>query len=363
MAARGLSAIVLAGGHQWSGSTFEQLGPRPLVPVALTPLISYALRWLRKGGIRRATVCVNGTTRVIEATLGDGGELDIDLRYYEDRTPRGPAGCARDAGLSTGAETLVIAGGTAIPTVDFGELLVSHYASGAAMTAVVHREPHSASPSPSGVYVFDRRVLDHIAPTGFQDIKENLIPALHRAGERVLAYESSGFCPHVLNAELYLAVNQWVLQRLALEDEGGALLHPRAQVDPGARLVGPVQLAADSRVEAGATVVGPTSIGAKSTVGRNALVARSVVWSRCKVGEESMVHGCVVGNDAVIAPRARLFNVVRSDDRTPPNPPRIFPWGQPAVSPAGQPARAIRGRRPPESFLPFEGVLPSESIP
>jgi len=37
---------------------------------------------------------------------------------------------------------------------------------------------------PAGVYVFERRALEHVASTGFQDIKENLIPRLHRAGER-----------------------------------------------------------------------------------------------------------------------------------------------------------------------------------
>jgi NDP-sugar pyrophosphorylase family protein len=311
MSADGLSAVVLAGTHPWSGSSFERLAPRPLVPVALQPLISYSLRWLLQGGIKHATICANGTTRAIEAALGNGGDLDMELSYYQDSTPRGPAGCVRDAGVRTGSQTLVVTDGTAIPTVDLAELLASHYASGAAVTAVVHREnPHSAPPSPGGVYVFERRALDHVGANGFQDIKENLIPRLHRAGERVVAHE--GFCPHVLNAQTYLAVNHWMLQRLAHAGEsvGGILLHPTASVDPGARLVGPVLLGPGVRVEAGATLVGPVSIGGASVVGPGALVARSVLWSRCVVGQGSVVHGCVVGNDAVVPPVARLFNLV-----------------------------------------------------
>jgi NDP-sugar pyrophosphorylase family protein len=197
--------------------------------------------------------------------------------------------------------------------VDFAEVLASHFASGAAMTAVVHREGSpSGPPTSAGTYVLARRVLDYIAETGFQDIKENLIPKLHRAGERVVAHESSRFCPHVFNAQTYLAVNQWMLQRLALEDAGtgGLLVHPSACVEPGARLVGPVQLGAGARVQSGATIVGPTSIGPESNVGRNAMVARSVVWSRCAIGDGSMVHGCVVGNDAVVLPATLLFNSV-----------------------------------------------------
>jgi mannose-1-phosphate guanylyltransferase len=324
MSTGGLSAVVLAGTHHWSGSSFEKLAPRPLVPVALAPLISYSLLWLRQGGVRPATVCANGTSRAIEAEFGNGGDLNMELSYYHDGTPRGAAGCVRDAGLRTGSETLVIADGTAIPTVDLAELLASHCASAAAVTTVVHREcSPSASPSPGGVYVFERRVLDHIPETGFQDIKENLIPKLHRAGERVVIHETDGFCPHVFNAQTYLAVNQWMLQRLAEKgrDHGEeSLVHPSAWVEPGALLVGPVQVGARARIQAGATIVGPTSIGAESIVGRNALVARSAVWSGCTVGDGSVVHGCVVGDGVVVPPVARLFNnVVGPEERAEPS--------------------------------------------
>lgn len=322
----GVSAVVLAGTHHWSGSTFESLAPRPLVPVALSPLISYSLLWLGGGGVRQATICANGTTRLIEDAIGYGDDLEMDLSYYQDSTPRGAAGCVRDAGLQAGSDTLVVTHGTAIPTVDLGGLLASHRASGAGVTVVVHREGSpSAPPTPTGVYVFDRRVLDHVPDGGFQDIKENLIPRLHRGGERVVAHETQAFCPHVFNAQTYLEANQWMLERLSREDPGGAqLLHPSATVEPGARLVGPVQLGAGARVLAGATIVGPTSIGDESTVGRDAVVARSVLWSRCTIGERSVVHGCVVGNDAAVPPDTTLLNVVRRQE-TPARPLHVFP--------------------------------------
>jgi mannose-1-phosphate guanylyltransferase / phosphomannomutase len=326
----GISAVVLAGTHHWSGSTFESLSPRPLVPVALAPLISYSLRWLQRGGVRFATICANGTTRLIDNAIGNGDDLEMKLSYYEDGTPRGAAGCVRDAGLLAGSETLVVTDGTAIPTVDLVELVTSHRDSGAGVTVVVHRDGSpSARPTPAGVYVFDRRVLEHVPETGFQDIKENLIPRLHRGGERVVAYETLAFCPHVFNAQTYLEVNQWVLERLSGEAEGAGapLVHPSATVEPGARLVGPVQLGAGARVLAGATIVGPTSIGEESTVGRDAVVARSVLWSRCTIGEASVVHGCVVGNDAEVPPATTLLNVVRSQ-RTAPPPMHVFPRGQ-----------------------------------
>jgi len=312
MSSERLSAIVLAGTHHWSGSGFERLAPRPLVPIALAPLISYPLRWLRRGGVTEATICANGTTPAIAAALA-ADSFDLDIAYYQDATPRGAAGCVRDAGARTSADTLVVVDGTAIPTADLAEILEAHRSSGAAVTAVVQRECSTVGPpSPAGVYVFERRVLEHVPATGFQDIKENLIPRLRHAQERVLAYESDGCCPHVFDAQTYLAVSQWVLQRLLREGGPAMLVHPTARVDPSARLVGPVQVGAGAQVEAGATIVGPTTIGEQSTVGRNALVARSVMWDRCWLGDGALVHGSVVGHDTVVPPGARLFNVVRS---------------------------------------------------
>ena len=338
MSAGGLSAIILAGTYDWSGSRFEALGPRPLVPVALSPLISYALRWLHGGGLERVTVCANGATWSVRAALGDGVGLGLSIDYHLDTTPRGAAGCVRDAARGTDAETLVIADGTVIPTVDLGELLDAHRRSGAAVTAVVHREAsRGAALTPGGAYVFSRRVLGQIPETGFQDIKENLIPRLHRSGERVIAHESGGACPRVLNALTYLAVNEWMLERLALEpgERGEVLAHPSAWVEQGARLVGPVQLGPGVHVRAGATIVGPTSIGADSRIDSGALVARSVVWSRCRVGEGAVVHGSVVGNEVVVRAGGRVFHDVH---------PRRTPEPSPLLSHLRRlPARAVPG--------------------
>jgi NDP-sugar pyrophosphorylase family protein len=237
----------------------------------------------------------------------------MDLSYYRDGTPRGAAGCVRDAAALCASDCFVVTDGTAIPTVDLHKLLEAHRGSGAAATAVVHGErAGSGSPTPGGVYVFERRVLEHVAENGFQDIKENLIPRLHRAGEQVMAFEDPGFCPHVLNAQTYLAVNQWMIQRLAAAAADGDAppIHPLARVERGARLVGPVLLGAGARVRAGATLVGPTSIGADSTVEADALVACSAVWSRCSVGAGAIVHGSVIGHETAIPPGSRLFNAV-----------------------------------------------------
>lgn len=313
--------IILAGAYPDGHCALDQLTPRPLLPVAQQPLITYALRWMRSGGLRRATICANSAARAIRTHLGPAA-FDMRLEYREDWSPRGPAGCVRDAGAQTDADTFVVADGTAVPVVDIQELLEAHRASEAAITVVVGADS-AGRLRPTGVYVFDRWAFHFIPEEGFYDIKEKLIPRLYAAGEHVSTQMARAVAPRVVNADTYLALNQWAIERAAhqagasdgFQVAGEAVVHESAVVDPSARLLGPVLVGPRVSVQAGATLVGPVSIGPGTSVGRDAVVSRSVVWSGCGVGEGAFVDRCMLADGATIEPRSSVFSAVRAAGR------------------------------------------------
>jgi NDP-sugar pyrophosphorylase family protein len=310
---------VLAGAYPDGQSALDRLAPRPLLPVAQQPLVTYALRWMASGGLRAATICANSAARDIRSRL-TGSAFGLQLDYLEDWSPRGAAGCLRDAALKTAADTFVVADGTAVPVLDLGELLDGHQESHAAITVVVGSNAGGRL-RPSGVYVFDRRTLDYIPEFGFQDIKEKLIPRLHRAGEHVATHMAGGVAPRVVNADTYLTLDQWVVERTSRHRDapagfrasGETVLHESASVDPTARLLGPVLLGPGVSVGPGVTLVGPVSIGPGTTVGRNAVVSRSVVWSRCVVGEGAFVDRSMLADRAVVEAGGTVVSAMRTD--------------------------------------------------
>jgi NDP-sugar pyrophosphorylase family protein len=316
--------ILLAGTHPWN-STFDSLVPRTLLPVAHRPLIWYGLSWLGADGIREVSVCGNREARLLRSRLERHVPPGMTVSYHEDPMPRGAAGSARDAALATDAQTFVIADGTAIPTVDLSDLLTQHRVTGACVTVVVHAEARRNSsplPVPSGVYVFDRRAFDVVPVHGFFDIKESLIPLLHSAGEHVLAYESALATPRVLDASTYLAVNEWMIERIVRqggEDEGyvrsgDALVHRDALVSDGASLVGPVLVGPGARILSGAVVVGPTSIGREAAIASGAMVSRSAIWRRSAVGRDAIADRCIVADDAVLESASQsLLGIVTAE--------------------------------------------------
>jgi NDP-sugar pyrophosphorylase family protein len=314
--------IVLVGTHPWTKTGFDRLPPRPLLPVAHRPLLSYSLSWLRDGGVRDAAVCANRETQVLESRLHRHVPHGLRVSYLEDTMPRGAAGAIRDAANTSNAKTFVVTDGTAIPTADLSELLAFHNESGAAVTVVSHVEArHHGGASlhvPSGIYVFNREALAAVPERGFCDIKENLIPQLHRASQTVKTFTVDHQSPRVLDASSYRAVNEWMVDHLIATRtvpegyvlSGTCLFHREASIARDATFVGPVIVGPGAQIASGAVIVGPTSIGRDAVVGRDVLVSRSAIWRRSVLQEQVVADRCILADGSIVAPKTRVFGEV-----------------------------------------------------
>lgn len=322
---QGLHGIVLAGAHAWGGCLLDEVSPRPWLPVAGRPLLGHILDWIRGSGIRSATVCGNSETVLFHRGLVRAEQAGVDLAFSEDVMPRGPAGCARDAGLACRGETFVAVDGTVLPRVRIADLLAEHQRTGAAVTLAVTAADSPAGDDapglqPAGIYVFSRAALELVPAAGYQDLKESLIPKLCRRGERVSRFVVP---PHATqraaDADSYLAMNFRATEELCRHEsttEGyhrvaDALVADSAKVPATARLLGPCLVAAGAAVEPGAMIIGPATVGTDSVVERGAVVSRSAVWDRCRVGAGARVDGTILADGAQVAAEMVLRRVVR----------------------------------------------------
>jgi NDP-sugar pyrophosphorylase family protein len=316
---RELTAVVLAGVHDWGACALNHAVIRPLAPIANTPMVGFALRALSEAGVRRAALCTNGHGAAFREALGDGSAYGLSLVIRDEGMPRGPAGCVKDAYEYLGGDCVVIES-TLAPQFDLGEMIHDHRATGAALTIASRKSGMEGAEqyAPIGVYVFSPEVIAGIAPRGFVDVKENVLPTLYREGKRVDVFVAPRPAPRLQGVASYFSLNEWAvkwavrggfeLDGYALE--GSSLVHMDAEIDPSARLMGPVVVGPGARIRAGAIVVGPTSIGRNAIVGQDAVVSRSGVWDDAVVGQGAHVDRCIVGKGARVTESARLFNSV-----------------------------------------------------
>ena len=146
-----------------------------------------------------------------------------------------------------------------------------------------------------------------------------------------MTYELSGVSPRVLDYPTYTSVNRWLTAK-AVENQtylanyvrvGDALIHPTAEVDATARLVGPVIVGPHASVGEQAMVVGASTIGRGSVVAAGALVSRSIVWSNCWVGAKAVVDDTLLADHCIVEPGHQLFGAVH-----------IAPANRPVAAPA-----------------------------
>lgn len=327
--ARSVRGVVLAGGYTWNESAFDALAPRALLPVGHQPLIAWALWWLEEAGVRDVTICANPATSGPIERFVESAFPNLRTTLSIDASPRGPAGCVKDAVADHPAQTYVVVDGAVVPTVPLLPLLDSHLAADAAMTVVAH-DDHGRGGLPrlrvpSGTYVCDDRALQQVPARGFFDIKENLIPRLYSLGEHVAAELVPGACPRVLNSATYLAVNHWLLDSLSGGEAppgyvslGDVMAHTSARIGVDAIITGPVLVGPEATIVSGATVVGPAVVGPRSLLERETLVSRSVLWERCVVARGAFVDRCVLADDSLVQPASRLIGAVLAGARKAP---------------------------------------------
>jgi len=321
-----VEAILLAGVHSWGGCPLERAICRPLMPLADKPLIAHALGWLRDSGLTTARICANSDTQALWNRLGEGANLGITLEYYEDVMPRGPAGCVRDAVENSRSETFLVVEGTLVPQIDLAKLLSTHRRSGAVVTMTVRDMPGNGPGTvrdwtPVGIYVFDRSVLEHIPSSGYQDIKETLIPRLHAGGQRVVIFPvDSRSSPRVSGVPSYLAVSKWAVEQMARDERlpagyrriGDACVHETSTIDPTAQLFGPVLIGRGTTIGEGVVVAGAAAIGEHCRVEAGAAISRSVIWNECAIGPGAVVDHCILTDRAKITAATAIRNAVCS---------------------------------------------------
>ena len=79
-----MKAMVLAAGRGERMRPITDTLPKPLVPVAGKPLISYHLERLAAAGVRDVVVNLSWLGERIRAGLGDGGDYGLSISYSEE---------------------------------------------------------------------------------------------------------------------------------------------------------------------------------------------------------------------------------------------------------------------------------------
>jgi len=312
-----VQALVLAGGEGTRLRPLTLTLPKPVLPLAGRPFLSFMLDWLRDHGVEEAILSCGFRSDDVRRVLGDIYD-GMRLRYVVEDEPLGTAGPLRLAlGQGVLEERLLVLNGDCLTDIDLTAELAQHERTGArvtlALAAVEHTAGYGVVPTDAGgrveaflektegevptnrinagAYVVQREVVEALVPAGRAvSFEREVFPAL--VGDGLYGYAAEGYWIDIGTPERYLEATFDLLagrpaSRLAPRDVTGSLIAAGCLVS-GAH-VGPQ------------CVLGPQcSVGAGSTLERSVLHERVRVGSDCFVREAVLAAGVRVGDGARI---------------------------------------------------------------
>jgi len=312
-----VQAIVLAGGEGTRLRPLTLTTPKPVMPFAGRPFLTFMLDWLGSHGVDDVILSCGFMSDAVEHVLGDIYN-GIRLRYVHEDEPLGTAGPLRLA-LDTGAlqdERLFVLNGDVLTDADITAEREQHERTGARATLCLVAVEDTASygvvptaaggeveeflekspgPAPTnrinaGAYLLERDVIERIPAGRAVSIEREVFPEL--VGDGLFGYMAAGYWLDVGTPQRYLE-GTWDLlagvidSNLPERDETGSLVY-----------------------EGGLTVgahIGPQAVvGRHCRVGADSSVERAVLHDRVAVGADCTLRECIVADGVRVGDGAEL---------------------------------------------------------
>jgi NDP-sugar pyrophosphorylase family protein len=127
-----LRTVILAGGKGTRLRPYTTVLPKPLMPLGDRAILEFVVEQLAEHGLRDITLSVGHLGHLIEAVFRGGERHGVAIDYVREEIPLGTAGSLRLAdGLD---DTFLVLNGDLVTTLNYGELVEGHRASGNVLT-------------------------------------------------------------------------------------------------------------------------------------------------------------------------------------------------------------------------------------
>lgn len=351
-----MKAVVLAAGEGIRLRPLTLTRPKHLIPVGGKPLLEHVLLSIKDAGINEVLIVVHYMAEQIKRYFGDGSKLEMKIEYAFQREVRGTADAISPAEPYVKGDFLLIYGDL-LTTSNVVKLVLQsherektpatmavvpvkhpeHYGivklAGSHVTDIIEKPSPEEAPSNlanAGIYVFSTEIFEAIrqtppSPRGEYEVTDSLRFLMQKEQPVVAVQIPRQEWVDVGRPWDLLEANQRVLNQIKQRTNG--------QVEDGAHLMGPVEVAGGARVRSGAYIEGPvfidegsdigpncfirphTSIGKEVRIGNGCEIKNSIIMDKTEIGHLSYVGDSIIGENCNLGAGSITANY-RLDEKT-----------------------------------------------
>ncbi|MBS0152818.1 MAG: NDP-sugar synthase [Nitrospira sp.] len=225
-----MKAMILAAGLGTRLRPLTNTIPKPLLPIAGTPLIVWNLLLLKRYGFHHVVINLHYLGPMIEQTLGDGSKFGIRIIYSYEPIILGTGGGIKKAEPYFSGEPVLILNADTLVELDLEALWDFHRSRGAAATLVLREDQDAerwglvevgeqgrilritgrgvreattiAQRMFAGIHILHPRLLQQVPKGVASSIIDPYVTAIER-GEAVLGYDLQGYWSDIGTPERY----------------------------------------------------------------------------------------------------------------------------------------------------------------
>jgi len=230
-----MKAMILAAGLGTRLRPLTNTIPKPLLPIAGTPLIVWNLLLLKRYGFHDVVINLHHLGPMIEQALGNGSRYGLRIIYSREPMILGTGGGLKQAEPNFSGEPVLVLNGDTIFELDLGALCAFHQERKAAATLVLRSDPDAArwgvvetgaddrivriigrgkpDSGPThprmfaGIHILHPRLLRHVPKGKESSIIDAYVSAIER-DEPVLGYDLKGYWSDIGTPERYAQAEQ-----------------------------------------------------------------------------------------------------------------------------------------------------------
>ena len=139
-----MKAMILAAGLGNRLRPLTNTIPKPLLPIAGTPLIVWNLLLLKRHGFRDVVINLHHLGPMIEQAVGDGSRYGLRIIYSREPAILGTGGGLKRAEPHFSGESVLVLNGDTLVELDLGALCAFHQQRDAVATLVLRKDPEAA---------------------------------------------------------------------------------------------------------------------------------------------------------------------------------------------------------------------------
>ena len=343
-----MKAVIMAGGK---GSRLRPLTcnkPKPMVPVLNKPVMEYAVELLKRHHITDIAVTLQYLPEVIKDHFGDGSDLGVNLRYFEETIPLGTAGSVKNAEDFLN-ETFLVISGDGITDYDLTEAVEFHRKQGGIVTLVMARVRNPLEygvvmcdnngriarflEKPSwgevfsdtvntGIYIIEPEIFEYFEKDTFFDFSKDLFPLLMSRGMPMFGYVAEGYWSDIGSLEQYRQTQYDLMDGLlqaaipGRELAEGIWAGQGTVLEPGVKFAGrPIYIGDNCTIEEGVEIGSYTVLGNNNSIRAGASLKHTVAWDGSFIDIGVELRGATICNhNRIMAGTAMFEGVVTGDN-------------------------------------------------